>query len=150
MPDSKPNGTIVVGVDGSANGRRALAWALEEARLRHLSCLLVHTVEFGMAAASPYMGTAYEELRTAGQGVLDDELAFARQSGIPVDGRLELGSAAHALIEASRDAELLVVGSRGHGGFVGLLLGSVSTACVHHARCPVLIVPPSADAGENG
>lgn len=143
MPDNGVRNTIVVGVDGSVHGRRALAWALEEARLRQMTCLLVHGVEFGMAASSPYIGSAYEDIRTAGQAVLDEEVAFATSSGVRIESRLELGSAAHALIEASRGAGMLVVGSRGHGGFAGLLLGSVSTACVHHVHCPVTVIPPA-------
>ena len=64
------------------------------------------------------------------------------RAGLEVDCRMEVGSAAHALIEASRQADLVVVGSRGHGGFVGMLLGSVSNACTHHAHCPVVVVRP--------
>lgn len=133
---------IVVGVDGSENGRRALVWALDEARCRNGRCHLVHAVDFGLVAASPYAGRAVEELREAGSSVLESELEFARQSGVPVDGQLEFRSAAQALIDSSRDAAMLVVGSRGHGGFAGLLLGSVSSACTHHASCPVVVVPP--------
>ncbi|HVT76971.1 MAG TPA: universal stress protein [Acidimicrobiales bacterium] len=133
---------VVVGVDGSDNGRRAMAWALDEAKARGLSCLLVHAVDFGFAAASPYAGVTFDQLRDAGQAVLDTELAIARDAGVPVEGRLVISSAAQALIDASRDAALLVVGSRGRGGFTGMLLGSVSTACVHHAHCPVLVTRP--------
>ena len=142
MPDNGLQHTIVVGVDGSENGRRALEWALEEAKLRQMSCLLVHGVEFGMASSSPYIGSAYGDLEAAGQAVLDQEVAFATSSGITISSRLDLGSPAHALIEASKGAGMLVVGTRGHGGFVGLLLGSVSAACVHHVHCPVMIIPP--------
>jgi nucleotide-binding universal stress UspA family protein len=134
--------TIVVGVDGSENGRRALVWALDEARHRDGRCHLVHAVDFGLVAASTFAGRAVEELREAGESVLESELEFARQSGVPVDGELALRSAAQALIDSSRGAAMLVVGSRGHGGFAGLLLGSVSSACTHHATCPVVVVPP--------
>ena len=65
-------------------------------------------------------------------------------SGLEADTRMEVGSGAHALIEASRGGQMLVVGSRGHGGFVGMLLGSVSAACTHHAHCPVVVVRPEA------
>ena len=61
--------------------------------------------------------------------------------GVEIERRVTEGSAAAVLIEASRDADLLVVGSRGHGGFTGLRLGSVSRQCVSHASCPVVVVP---------
>lgn len=138
MAAKEGSGTVLVGIDGSARGRRALTWALEEARMRGMRCVLLHAVDFGLAGAS----AALDQLCEAGQAILDRELAFARQSGVEVEGRVETDSAGHALIEASRDADLLVVGNRGRGGFTGMLLGSVSTACVHHAHCPVLVVRP--------
>ena len=133
---------IVVGVDGSDHSRRALAWALEEARRRGTGCLLVHAFEFGVVAASPYAGRAFEQIRIAAQGLLDEDVAFARECGVVVEGRLVSGSPAQALIEASRDASMLVVGSHGRGGLAGMVLGSVSTDCVHHAHCPVVVIPP--------
>lgn len=136
--------TVVVGVDGSANAARALHWALDEAYAHGCRVLLVHGVEIGTAAASPYgSGVVLEQLEEAGREVLSHAVEVARAAGVPAETRLEVGSAAHALIEASREAEMLVVGSRGHGGFAGLLLGSVSSACVHHAHCPVVVVRPS-------
>jgi nucleotide-binding universal stress UspA family protein len=134
--------SIVVGVDGSPDADHALNWAIEEAKRRSAPMLLVHGVEIGAAAASPYgSGLVLEQLEEVGRDVLDKALAYVRAQGVHAEGRMEVGSSAHALIEASCDADLLVVGSRGHGGFAGLLLGSVSTACVHHARCPVVVVP---------
>ncbi len=133
---------IVVGVDGSQEANRALIWAMDEARQRGVSMVLVHGVEIGVAAASPYGGgLVLEQLQEGGQVVLDQALAQVRAAGIEAEGVLEVGSVAHALIEASKAAGMLVVGSRGHGGFTGLLLGSVSAACVHHAHCPVVVVP---------
>lgn len=135
--------TIVVGVDGSPDAARALDWAIEEATRRGLSLLLVHGVEVGAAAASPYgTGMVLEQLEDAGRTVLDEAMAYATERGVTADARMEIGSAAHALIEASRGAELVVVGNRGHGGFVGMLLGSVSNAVVHHAHCPVVVLRP--------
>ena len=135
-------GRIVVGVDGSDDARRALSWALDEARQRGIGCLLIHAFDFGLAAASPLAPIAFEQLRESANAVLDQELAWAKSAGVPVEGRVELNSAAQALIDASAGAALLVVGSRGRGGFTGLLLGSVSTACVHHAHCPVVVIRP--------
>lgn len=134
---------IVVGVDGSADARRAVDWAVDEARLHGWSLVLVHGVDVGVAAASPYgSGVVLEQLQDAGRQLLDGEVERVRVLGVAASGVLDIGSAAYALIEASRDAAMLVVGTRGHGGFHGLLLGSVSTACVHHAHCPVVVVPP--------
>jgi nucleotide-binding universal stress UspA family protein len=134
--------TIVVGVDGSPDADHALNWAIDEAKQHSMCLLLVHGVEIGAAAASPYgSGLVLEQLEEVGREVLDKALAFVRAKGVQAEGRMEIGSSAHALVQASRGADLLVVGSRGHGGFAGLLLGSVSIACVHHAHCPVVVVP---------
>ena len=135
--------TIVVGVDGSPDAARALDWAIDEATRRDLPLLLVHGVEVGAAAASPYgTGMVLEQLEEAGRIVLDAAVAHAAERGVRADARMEIGSAAHALIEAARGAELMVVGNRGHGGFVGMLLGSVSNAVTHHAHCPVVVLRP--------
>lgn len=142
--NATPVKTVVVGVDGSADAARALHWALDEAYAHGCKVVLVHGVQIGTAAASPYgSGMVLEQLEEAGREVLDHAVVVAKAAGVPAETRLEIGSAAHALIEASRGAELLVVGSRGHGGFAGMLLGSVSSACVHHAHCPVVVVRPS-------
>lgn len=136
-------GTLVVGVDGSPDATRALDWAIDEARRRNLRMLLVHGVEVGAAASSPYgTGMVLEQLEEAGRLVLDEAERRVRDAGLEVETRMEVGSGAHALIEASHGADLMVVGSRGHGGFVGMLLGSVSAACTHHAHCPVVVVRP--------
>lgn len=141
MTDRK--GTVVVGVDGSVDGGRALQWAIDEAIRRHLRVLLVHGVEVGVSMASPYgSGMVLDQLEDAGRVVLDEAEERVRAAGLDVESHLEVGSAAHALIEQSKGADLLVVGSRGHGGFVGMLLGSVSSACAHHAHCPVVVIRP--------
>ncbi len=138
-------GTLIVGVDGSPDATRALDWAIDEARRRNMRVLLVHGVEVGAAAASPYgTGMVLEQLEEAGRMVLAEAEQRVTAAGLEADTRMEVGSGAHALIEASRDAQLMVVGSRGHGGFVGMLLGSVSAACTHHAHCPVVVVRPEA------
>ena len=138
-------GTLIVGVDGSPDATRALDWAIDEARRRNMRVLLVHGVEVGAAAASPYgTGMVLEQLEEAGRMVLAEAEQRVTAAGLEADTRMAVGSGAHALIEASRDAQLMVVGSRGHGGFVGMLLGSVSAACTHHAHCPVVVVRPEA------
>jgi nucleotide-binding universal stress UspA family protein len=136
-------GTMIVGVDGSPDATRALDWAIDEARRRNMRVLLVHGVEVGAAAASPYgTGMVLEQLEEAGRMVLDEAEQRVAAAGLQVDTTMEVGSGAHALIEASRGAQMMVVGSRGHGGFVGMLLGSVSAACTHHAHCPVVVIRP--------
>lgn len=81
------------------------------------------------------------------RAALDAAVAAVSADEVPVEGRLVQGHPASVLIDASAHADLLVVGSRGHGGFVGALLGSVSHRCVAHAACPVVVVPPPQPAG---
>jgi nucleotide-binding universal stress UspA family protein len=145
--NSTSQSIVVVGVDGSAGSARALTFALDEAARRNARLLLVHGVEIGAAAASPYgSGMALTQLEEGGEAILAEAADRVRAAGFEVDTKIDVGSAAHALIEASRSADLLVVGCRGHGGFAGLLLGSVSAACAHHAHCPVVVVRPEEKA----
>ena len=148
---------IVVGVDGSAGAAQALEWAVAEAGLRNASLHVVHAwmvplidaIPDAWVIEAPTMGPTdeevYEHLSAAARKVLDEALDQARalEPEPEVVGELTEMRAAPALIAAAGDADLLVVGSRGRGGFKGLLLGSVSAQCVHHAPCPVVIVPGS-------
>jgi nucleotide-binding universal stress UspA family protein len=140
---------IVVGVDGSEASRRALGWAVEEGRLRHATVRAVHAWQYPVADAWAGMPVnIYDVLEESAKEQLASivtEVAGANPEG--VEQAVVLGAAAWALLDASRDAELLVVGSRGLGGFKGLLLGSVSQQCVHHASCPVVVIPHPDDAG---
>lgn len=142
--------TIVVGIDSSEEARAALRWAVEEARLRNASLRVVHAWSLAPLAA-PSVGAVpasylaaqdIEELEEANRELLDSAVADVMNDDGPVRVEKELvrGTPARALLEAAEDADLLVVGSRGHGGFAGLLLGSVSQQCAHHAKCPVVIV----------
>jgi len=135
--------TIVVGIDGSPYSREALRFAAEEAELRGGRLRVVCAWQVPISV-QPAVGLTL---------VLDDDTAetlvrkeldqvFGSDPGVPVEVIVQEGNAAPVLIHHSRDAELLVVGSRGHGGFVGLLLGSVGQQCAVHARCPVVIVHP--------
>ena len=137
---------IVVGVDGSPGARRALEWALDEAALRSATVVAVHAWQLPYVVSTPLGvvsvpvdddATAEAEAELA---AAIDEVAAAHPS-ITVERQVVFGSPAATLIEAGQDAALIVVGSRGHGGFAGLLLGSVSHQLAHHAPCPVVIVP---------
>ena len=134
--------TVVVGVDGSEGAQRALRFAIDEATAHDWRVMLVHGVDVGLSAADPYGGGAVlEQLQQAGRTALDTAAAEVVKAGLEASTKLEVGSPAYALIDAAKGAAMLVVGSRGHGGFMGLLLGSVSSACVHHAHCPIVVVP---------
>src|SRR3954452_18276127 len=140
-------GRIVVGVDGSEGSVKALRWALEEAKLRGDSVDVLHSWHYPYAAYTEITGMAAgvvsrEDLEKVAQDVLNLSLerADALVSGVEVNPMLVQGGAAATLLEAAVGADLLVVGSRGHGGFTGLLLGSVSQHSVHPAPCPVVVV----------
>ncbi len=141
---------VVVGFDGSGDGWRALTWAAQEATLREARLVVVHAFDLGIAGMEPPNGWTLDTFAHEAQQVLDRGVRRAREEGANAQGVLEYGSAAKALVRASEGAEMLVVGSRGRGGLAGALLGSVSTACVHHATCPVVVVPPPDRAHESG
>jgi nucleotide-binding universal stress UspA family protein len=168
-------GRIVVGVDGSSGARTALVWAAAEARLRQAVLQVVHAYHAKNLAAPVYFGsqhtrdaavgaagepqpelTASLQRREAFQEAVRsqaDELleALVGEHGETLRGVevqqtvVEDRHPAEALVQLSVDAELLVVGSRGRGGFSELLLGSVSHAVVLHAVCPVVVVPSAGD-----
>jgi nucleotide-binding universal stress UspA family protein len=136
---------IVVGVDGSEDSREALRWALGEAELRGSIVRAVHAWSLPIAFGGPTMPPqAFDpsEVRDHAQRSLDaavDDVA-GESPAVALERVVEQGAAAEVLVRAAEHAELLVVGSRGHGGFAGLLLGSVSQQCAQHAPCAVVIV----------
>lgn len=137
---------IVVGVDGSDTARSALRWALDEARVRQAEVDVVHTWHVPYTGAYPYATSILDpgEFEGEARRLLDETVEGADVTGVPsVQRILAPGQAAHNLVAAAKGADLLVVGSRGRGGFAGLLLGSVSQQVVHHAPCPVVVVPPA-------
>ena len=137
---------VVVGVDESDEAKAALRFALEEASLRGATLRIVHTWTLptapeGFGIAAPPSADYVQDLHTEAEGLVDRLLAeLPAGDRPPIEQTVVRGSPASVLIEASQDADVLVVGSRGRGGFAGLLLGSVSQQCAHHARCPVVIV----------
>ena len=139
---------IVVGVDGSESSRHALRWAARQVQLTGANLEVVITWElpttFGWVPPYP------SDFNPAGdaQQAADEEVNAALSSYPDVVAQTTVveGHPAPTLVQASRGAELLVLGSRGHGEFAGMLLGSVSEHCVSNSPCPVVVVRPSHDA----
>jgi len=142
---SKP---IVVGYDGSPGARAALDFAVETARAGKLAVTVVHAWSPSLPQsrfASGYSGPGDSELAAAGEAILAEGLDRAKGSGahLEVSGVLARDPAASTLLESGDLAHMLVVGSRGLGGFGGLLLGSTGLQVATHAACPVVVVRPS-------
>ena len=139
---NKRQSRIVVGVDGSASAQVALRWAVEEARLRSAELDVVHAWEYLGVVTVGYVAVDRAQMEEAATLLVEQVL---EQAGAAKDDDVHPvvveGPAARVLIDASEGAALLVVGSRGRGGLAGMLLGSVSRQVVHHARCPVVVVP---------
>jgi nucleotide-binding universal stress UspA family protein len=137
---------IVVGVDGSKEAEAALRWAIDEAKLRGTGVRVIHA--WNMPAPPGrigYYSTEFQDpspFREGAERFVSESLAEvdAEAQGVQVDGEAVQGPPAEVLVNAGKGAELLVVGSRGQGGFRALLLGSVSEHCARHASCPVVIV----------
>ncbi len=137
---------VVVGVDGSVPSMDALRMGALQARNLGLPLEVVHARVIDQAVSQLIPGAETQEEAVLEQAV--DE-ARAVKPGLEVVGRLVDPPPAARLVESSRGAALLVVGSRGLGGFKQLMLGSVSQECVHHAHCPVLVVRASEEGGES-
>ncbi|MER7078496.1 Nucleotide-binding universal stress protein, UspA family [Saccharopolyspora kobensis] len=147
MTENEPR--IVVGVDGSPGSRDALRWALNYAG--HcggtLTALIAWTPPTLVEAAPmPPVISDEDSKRHAEQQLRQtvDETTATLATSVPVHHEVVRGPAARSLLDHAQHADLLVVGSRGHGGFAGALLGSVSLHCVSHAHCPVVVVRPGA------
>ncbi|WP_327004418.1 universal stress protein [Dactylosporangium sp. NBC_01737] len=130
-------GPVVVGVDGSASSDAALGIAFEAARLRGTGVVAVRAFVPAAVTALPY-----SVIETSERALLDASVTGWQEKypSVKVEALLADGRTAEVLVGASHTAQLVVVGSRGHGGFTGLLLGSVGQQLMHHAECPVLIV----------
>lgn len=141
------HGSIVVGVDPSEHGRRALAVALTTASRLGVGCHVVHAWAYpAIAMSSPYAASTacLIDLSPGEHAWLERTLAETDRHGVEVTNQIVHGGAGPALVDiaAALHAPFLFVGSVGHGAVVGALLGSVSQYCAHHATCPVVIVPP--------
>jgi nucleotide-binding universal stress UspA family protein len=150
-------GRIVVGVDGSEGSQRALAWAVDEARLRKWVLVAIHAYTIppflmtpgalaGVPAAPLNDPALIEQLEKAAEKLLAQEIEQVDSDDLTIEGRVVSGPATDALIKAAEEADLVVVGTRGLGGFKELLLGSVSHQVVHYSPRPVVIVPPARES----
>lgn len=136
-------GRIVVGVDGSESSKEALRWAKTQADLTGAELVAVTAWSYPVASYPTLAGYVpmgdvldlEKESRTALETVVEESLG-----DVPVTLEVVEGHPANALLDVARDATLVVVGSRGHGGFVGSVIGSISQYVVTHARCPVVVV----------
>ncbi|GAA1404174.1 universal stress protein [Catellatospora coxensis] len=134
---------IVVGVDGSPSADLALGWAADEARLRHVPLKLVYVVDSpGPRGAYGYLT---DEVTCFGEDLLARAKELIADRQVPATAAIVCDDAAHGLIREAAGATMLVVGSRGHGGFHDLLLGSTSLQTAMHAPCPVAVVRPRGD-----
>ncbi|MEW1952475.1 universal stress protein [Terrabacter sp. NPDC080008] len=133
-------GPVVVGVDGSASSKEALRWAARMAAVEGVPIRAVTAWDYPQAYNSPVDVNWRPDVdaETVLRETLDEVFGDDRPAGL--EAQVAHGPARTVLLEASKGATLLVVGSRGHGGFAGLLLGSVSSACAEHGHCPVLVV----------
>ncbi|KKK05145.1 universal stress protein [Micromonospora sp. HK10] len=143
--EPRADGPVVVGVDGSECSAEALRWAADEAARRGVPLVAVHAWRYPTAVAPGDLvplGHDLDALTADAQRLLAESVAgsTARHPDLPVRQRLVSGSAAGALVEESKTAQLVVVGAQGRGALAGLLLGSVSHAVLHHAHCPVAVV----------
>ena len=135
---------VVVGIDGSEHARRALLSAAAEARLRGVPLTVVHVAPLPFDLSAPILARqpTEQELRSRALQLIEETLQDLDTGDLEVERVALIGHAASQLCEAAREAELLVVGSRGLGGFRGLLVGSVTNQIVAHAPCPILVIVP--------
>lgn len=140
--DSNSGNQIVVGVDGSEASKAALKWA---ARLAPSVGATIHAIVaweypiiFGLEGGLPLDWKPDQVAKEILNASLEE--VFGKVRPTDLQGSISQGHPTFVLLDASKDAEMLIVGSRGLGGFASLLLGSVSSACAEHAKCPVLVV----------
>ncbi|MEN9745850.1 MAG: hypothetical protein RL729_322 [Actinomycetota bacterium] len=139
------SGKIVVGVDGSEGSQKALHWAIDEAKIRGSAIEIVHTWNFTppLDPVGGFVLIPDKDFQESAQLLVDNVLKSVSEmtSSIAISTHVERGSASQVLLDHAKTAELLVVGRRGHGGFIELIIGSTAAQVSHHAQCPVVIVP---------
>lgn len=131
---------IAVGVDGSRLSELALAWAITEGRLRRATVRVLTAWQYPLVVAGMEGALNDSNVEAAARHTQALVLGKVPHEGVDVTAEVVHGSGSAVLIDASKQADIVVIGSRGHGGFGGLLLGSVSTQVVHHAGCSVMVV----------
>ena len=136
--------TIVVGVDGSASSRKALTWAAAEAAEHGADLVVINVWEHTLLPPAGSVSVSVHYVPAPSQRTADDLLQVIKaelgeEPPVLVQAQVKQGRPAKVLIEESAAAELLVVGKRGHGGFAGLVLGSVSQHVAAYAKCPVTV-----------
>lgn len=138
-----PDGPVVVGVDGSGPGARALTWAIDESRARGVALRAVHAWTAPFVGGYPFGAATFDPalVEQGARQLLEETIADADTTGVEVQPVLTLSSGAGALISEAAGASLVVVGSRGRTGLTRLLLGSVSHQVVEHSPGPVVVVP---------
>jgi len=138
---------IVVGIDGSPTSLAALRAALEEARLRRAPLRVVMAWQLTWSEIAIEAPVVVQKIVEHNARILEDAMAsidHGHAAGVDVSSELVNGYPATELVAAATGARLLVVGARGTSGISGTLIGSVAQAAIHHAKCPVLVVPPPA------
>jgi nucleotide-binding universal stress UspA family protein len=149
----EPLSRVVVGLDGSEGSRAAFVHAVDIATARGCTLVAVHVFDLTSGSViGPWLDLpGFSETQRAGLDWLDHEVAReAPAAMVPIERRAVPGPTAKALLAEARPSDLLVLGSRGHGGFTGLVLGSVATQCATHARGPVLVMRPRAATPAEG
>lgn len=136
---------VVAGIDGSPESVAALSWAGRYAAATGATVRAVWAWHFPTAAGLPPEGKAPEQVTSEIEERARDELSEAiakanLAASVPVETEIVYGHPTQVLVDESRNASLLVVGHRGHGGFTGMLTGSVAMQCVSHAACPVVVI----------
>jgi nucleotide-binding universal stress UspA family protein len=145
-------GLVVVGVDGSEQSVAALHWAARYAAATGAAVRAVLAWHYPTVAGQPPTGQAphpvTEQTEQSKLDTLADAISQAFPGGAGIEARVSYGHPAQVLIDQSKEADLLVVGSHGHGAFTGMLVGSVSIHCVTSAYCPVTVVRGTVAAAE--
>ena len=139
--------TVLVATDGSPNASAALQWAVDYARREKATLRVMHVwhYPYGASEAGAMMSAPESVFEEGARATLDGALAEVDTTAVVVEKVVTEGGVARELLAAAKQADLLVVGARGHGGFGGLVLGSVANQCTRHAEIPTVVVPHTSD-----